>query len=221
MPPNHTDDIAVVFADLDTDGVGSRFNTDRLGGYLDELLRWNPRLGLVSKQDTPRIAAGLIRRSVRLWDFVTSHSDLDPSLRRCRVADIGTGGGFPGLVWAMLQPKLDIVLIERKTRKTAFLERVVRKTGATGVKIAAMDLGEAARTDRYQHAFELAVMMAVAPPERHADDIERLLAKGGLFCSIRREGDRSPPQRIGTSLVQCAADSTTTGRFVLFRQFEG
>ena len=46
-----------------------------------------------------------------------------------RVADLGSGAGFPGLVLALLRPDLDVHLIESDERKAQFLKTVSRETG--------------------------------------------------------------------------------------------
>ena len=45
------------------------------------------------------------------------------------MADLGSGGGFPGLVLAALQPELDVTLIEADARKAAYLGEAARRMG--------------------------------------------------------------------------------------------
>ncbi len=218
MPRNHENDISLVLQTLTADDITQRFDPRRLSRFLGELFRWNPRLGLVSKQDTPRVVIQLIRQSVRLWDFVADHAGLDLLEHRCRVADIGTGGGFPGMIWALLEPRLEITLIERKTRKTAFLERVAALTESSGVDVKASDLRDAAGLGSLRGAFDVVVMIAVVQPGRSAEAIAGLLTTGGYFSTIRSAEEPDPPARIGGVLERRRAELTADGRFVIYQK---
>jgi 16S rRNA (guanine527-N7)-methyltransferase len=218
MTSDYDNDISQVLQSLETGGVAGRFDPVCLRIFLEELFRWNPRLGLVSKQDTARVVTALIGQSVRLWGFVRGHLKLDASQTRCRVADIGTGGGFPGMIWALLEPRLDLTLIDRKVRKTVFLERVATRTGAPGVDVIAIDLMEAARHESLQGTFDVIVTMAVAKPDGMAGAIARLLDPRGVFCTVRSAGEPDPPTQIGDLLTRRAAEMTTDGWFVLYQQ---
>lgn len=218
MAADNTDHISFVFKALKAQGLAGRLDSTRLHAFLNELFRWNPRLGLVSKQDTPRIVAGLIGQSVRFWDFVEDHTGIEPERYGCRVADIGTGGGFPGMIWAVLARGLHVVLIERKQRKTVYLERVAVKAGVENVRVEASDLGAIARRESYRHAFDLAVMMAVTRPGELAPDLGALLKDGGFFCTIRSGAEPEPPTQIGDSLIMLASQVTPDGRFVIYKK---
>src|SRR5580692_6658047 len=56
-------------------------------------------------------------------------------IRAGRVADIGTGAGFPGIPIRMVAPEIKLTLVEPVAKKTAFLGEIVRKLGLSGVDI--------------------------------------------------------------------------------------
>jgi 16S rRNA (guanine527-N7)-methyltransferase len=201
------------------EGIGevrSRLDPAALRCFLEELLRWNPQLGLVSKQDTPRVLIRLIRQSVALWDFARGAVGEARLSGVERIADIGSGGGFPGLIWKMLSPSREFLLIERKERKVAFLDRVIARTSLAGVSALAADLREVARRESYQQRFDVAVMAAVAAPSDVAASIERLLRSPGYFCTVRGRSDEWPGERLGGRLALIARQDTLGGRFVLY-----
>ena len=92
-----------------------------LDDYLRELLQWNDELGLVSKRDPLDACIRLVIESAELGDIAARVLTSSEH----RVADVGSGGGFPGVVWGFLFPQWNLVLIERREKKAAFLERVV------------------------------------------------------------------------------------------------
>jgi 16S rRNA (guanine527-N7)-methyltransferase len=55
--------------------------------------------------------------------------------RNGRLADVGSGAGFPGVPLKLLIPTLDIVLIEPNAKKAAFLAEIVRELKLEGVEV--------------------------------------------------------------------------------------
>lgn len=104
----------------------SRETMQRLKAYEALLRKWNPAINLVSHSTLDQ-----------LWDrhFVDSAQIFDLCFARGRLwADLGSGGGFPGLVVAILamerRSDLSVTLIESDQRKAAFLSTVAREVGA-------------------------------------------------------------------------------------------
>jgi 16S rRNA (guanine527-N7)-methyltransferase len=91
--------------------------------YLREISLWNGKVRLVSDPD-PRTVA--VRH---VLDSLAPQRIVDGLPRRA--ADAGAGGGFPGIPLALVFPDLELLLVERKTKKAAFLRSVV---GLLGLK---------------------------------------------------------------------------------------
>jgi len=103
----------------------SRETLARLETYAGLLEKWNPAINLVAKSTLPDLWSRHFLDSAQLFD-------LRPEGAR-RWADLGSGGGFPGLVVAILAaeeaPQMRVALVESDHRKAAFLRTVVRETG--------------------------------------------------------------------------------------------
>jgi len=54
-------------------------------------------------------------------------------VEKSRLADVGSGAGFPGIPLAMARPALDVKLIEPNAKKFAFLSEVIRQLGLDNV----------------------------------------------------------------------------------------
>ncbi len=101
----------------------------RIRAYVDLLLRWNRALSLT----TVTKPAEIVNRHFGESLFA---SKLLP-VENCRLVDIGTGAGFPGLALKIAQPSIELVLIESNKKKCAFLAEVKRALGLSGVEIRA------------------------------------------------------------------------------------
>ena len=92
----------------------SRETLAQLKAYVDMLLDWNERHNLVSRSTLP----DLWQRHV--WDSAQL-APLIPDTAK-KLADLGSGAGFPGLVLAAMRPELAVTLHEATTKKCAFLQ---------------------------------------------------------------------------------------------------
>lgn len=103
----------------------SRETNDRLARYADLLRKWNPSINLVSKSSIPTLWTRHIVDSAQVFNLVDRRFN--------HWADLGAGGGFPGLVIAILAMERDtpyrVTLVESDARKCTFLRTVIRETG--------------------------------------------------------------------------------------------
>ncbi len=110
----------------------SRETLERLEVYAGLLARWNPAINLVSPSTVPQIWTRHFSDSAQLLDIA--------GVTTGKWVDLGSGGGFPGLVIAILaagqHPTLQVTCVESDQRKAAFLRTVARETG-TDVQIIA------------------------------------------------------------------------------------
>jgi 16S rRNA (guanine527-N7)-methyltransferase len=91
---------------------------DAIRAYVELLLRWNQKIALTTITDPIEI--------VRLHFGESMFAVNDVPIRHGRLADVGTGAGFPAIPIRMAVPELDCVLIESNQKKATFLAEVVR-----------------------------------------------------------------------------------------------
>ena len=99
----------------------------RLDRFVDLLKQWQAKTNLVAPSTVPNVWTRHIADSLQLLR-------LAPSAQVW--VDLGSGGGFPGLVLACAladAPDAKVHLVERNTRKAAFLREALRITAASGV----------------------------------------------------------------------------------------
>lgn len=147
----------------------SRETMDRLDIYSALLEKWNPAINLVARSTLADHWSRHFLDSAQILDVATAMDGL--------WADFGTGGGFPGLIVAILagemRPGIRVTCVESDIRKATFLRTVVRETGIQAEVIS-------------ERVEEIAPMgartvsaRALAPLETLLAYAERHLAPGG------------------------------------------
>lgn len=154
----------------------SEATTVTLDRYLDELARWSANLNLTAiprEQMWPRH----VDKSLELLDVAA------PKVGS-RVVDIGSGGGVPALVFAIVRPDLRVTLFESDVRKSGFLMHVAGLLGLRGVEVEAIRAEDAGRRAGTRESFDLATSRAAAPPDVLCELALPLLRIGGTLCAL-------------------------------------
>lgn len=107
-----------------------------LENYFVELKKWNKKVNLIARS-TPdsEIVEKHFLDSLTLLPFLQKDG--------AHLLDIGTGGGFPGLICkAALGESLEVTLVEPRLKRVSFLRHIVRSLGLTNVDIRASRIEE-------------------------------------------------------------------------------
>ena len=132
----------------------SRETEARLDRYVDLLQQWQAKTNLVAPSTLPNLWTRHIADSLQLLTFA-------PSAKVW--IDLGSGGGFPGVVLACAlaaTPGARVHLVERNSKKAAFLREALRVTGAPGVVHAE---GIEDTVDRIEGPIDCVTARALAP----------------------------------------------------------
>lgn len=97
-----------------------------LATYVEVLASDGVEHGLIGPREVPRLWSRHILNCA-----VVADPDLGLVPASVRVADVGSGAGLPGLVWAITRPDLEIVLIEPLLRRSGFLSAATERLGLT------------------------------------------------------------------------------------------
>jgi 16S rRNA (guanine527-N7)-methyltransferase len=117
--------ITKVFAEY---GIAPDFGRfDQIRTYIALLLKWNSTISLTAVTDPVEICRFHFGESTFAASAVP--------MREGRLADVGSGAGFPGLPLGMAVPAIELTLIESNARKAAFLSEVVRSLELDGVEV--------------------------------------------------------------------------------------
>lgn len=170
---------------------------DLLSTYLHEIVNWNNRVALVSRRSTKTVLERLVNQSVGLLGLIEATSKQPLT----SFVDIGTGAGFPGIIWKMMAPASSCLLVERREKKATFLDRVVRVLGLADVEVYTGDGRDAALRSDTQGAFDVATTLAVATPEDTVPLVRPFLRPGGWFVTVVGSSAAPPDPVAGMRLV--------------------
>lgn len=126
------------------------------------------------------------------------------------VLDLGSGGGIPGLVIAHDRPTTSVTLLDRRAKRTDFLERVVRRLGwQHRVSVVCQDIA----TFGPAHSFDAVVARGFGPPEFTLSVAARLVRPGSpIVISEPPDQDRWDDQlmdRLQLRRVHVRSDRST------------
>jgi 16S rRNA (guanine527-N7)-methyltransferase len=188
--------------------VLSSSQLDSISTYIDLLIHWNARINLTAIRNEEEIVTRHFGESL----FAARHlfpspspaysassavkaSDVDVAEARspkaeARLADLGSGPGFPGIPIKLWAPKISLTLIESNQKKSTFLREVVRALTLTDINI------QTARAETLPpSAFDVVTLRAVERLPRILPAAATLLAPQGrlalLIASPQLESTRS------------------------------
>jgi 16S rRNA (guanine527-N7)-methyltransferase len=147
----------------------SRETEARLDRYVDLLREWQAKTNLVAPSTLPNLWTRHIADSLQLLA-------LAPSAKTW--ADLGSGGGFPGVVLACSlaeTPGAAVHLVERNAKKAAFLREALRVTASQGI-VHLADIGD--NVDRITGPVDCVTARAVAPLHQLIGFAEPLVRRG-------------------------------------------
>lgn len=146
--------------------------------------------------------------------YVTAIGPVDDGLR---VVDLGSGGGLPGLVIADALPGASVALVDRRQKRTDFLELAVQRLGWQHVEVVPADvqlvIRDVERGTRLP--FDVVTARGFGPPEVTLRAAVALVRRGGrILISEPPAGDRWPAEL----LDEVGVESLETGTVRVFRR---
>ena len=154
----------------------SRETESRLDRYLDLLRLWQAKTNLVAPSTLPHLWTRHVADSLQLLA-------LAPTAKTW--VDLGSGGGFPGIVLACAlaeKPGAVVHLVERNSKKAAFLREALRITSAPGI-VQATAIEDI--VDSIQGPIDCVTARALAPLHELIGFAEPLVGKGAKALFLK------------------------------------
>jgi 16S rRNA (guanine527-N7)-methyltransferase len=144
--------------------------TAALAAFVELLLKWNKVYNLTGVRGADEVVDR---------HFVESFA-LRPLLKGTHVADVGSGGGLPGVPLAIVEPERQFTLIESRAKRVRFLRHVVAELELVNTEVAhgrAEDLP-------VTQPFDTVLARAVAPPAELLSICRHLTAPGSILLLL-------------------------------------
>ena len=132
--------------------------------------------GLIGPREVPRLwSRHLVNCAVVAEEATTQMSP------GCTVADVGSGAGLPGLVWALMRPDLHVTLIEPLLRRATFLSEAVTELSLAG----RVEVVRARAEDVAPRTFDVITARAVARLPQLLTWTLPLASVGGVVLALK------------------------------------
>ena len=143
----------------------------QLETYWSELAMWNGRYGLVNASGDELVIKHFL-------DSLSAVSELK-NMTFSTACDVGSGGGFPGLVLAVIFPDKKFTLIERSGKKALFLANTAVMMHASNVEVRSED------AELVKEQFDLVLFRALGQFTQYFPTLYRLTASGGHLFALK------------------------------------
>ena len=124
-----------------------------------------------------------------------------PDLAVGKLADMGTGAGFPGIPLKICNPEMSITLIDSLQKRIDYINEVVSELGLTNVETVHGRGEDVGRDKRYRETFDIVVSRAVASLPVLSEYCMPLVRKSGWFVAYK-SGDIEEEVKEGAAAVK-------------------
>ncbi len=145
--------------------------------YHDELSKFNKVLNLVSPKTLFTSDAVHFADSILSSKIVSKKTNKNNTLY-----DIGSGNGFPGLVYGILNLDQKVILLDVDQRKCEFLKHTISSLGLTNVSVENKNVDKLA-----ENSISQAIMRGFAPLPRAMMQFRKIVSIGGTIFHLKSE----------------------------------
>lgn len=162
-----------------------------LCGYLSHLLERNLEVNLVSRRETSRHVARFTRECLFLARLLVEDRERSGDERPPRLLDIGSGGGFPGIVLKLALPDIEIQLVEATRKKARFLADVAAGLDLRATSVIwgrAEDLADVQKLSykkEFRHRFDWVTGKALGTLQASTALAAPFLRQGGVHWTFK------------------------------------
>jgi 16S rRNA (guanine527-N7)-methyltransferase len=108
-----------------------------------------------------------------------------PAIAGLRVIDVGSGGGLPGMVWAICRPGLSVTLLDSVGKKCRAMEEIAAELGLGNVSVVWSRCEDYAAEGRARENYAFAAARAVANAGILAGYLSPLVSPGGRLVAFK------------------------------------
>jgi 16S rRNA (guanine527-N7)-methyltransferase len=148
----------------------------KMAVHCTELMRWNQKVNLTAITDPMEVAVKHLLDSLAAYHLLPGDAS---------VLDVGSGGGFPGLVLKIANPGLFVALVDASRKKVSFLKHVIRVLSLTRIEAIHARVGEIVWQEAFAQRFDAAACRAFTSLSGFVEMAAPLVKKGGILVAYK------------------------------------
>ncbi len=156
---------------------------DKLMDYLALMFKWNAVYNLTSLRDPMQMVTHHLLDSLAAVPAFAGAQN---------VLDVGSGGGLPGIVLAIVRPDMKVSMIDTVHKKTAFLTQVKAELGLANVTVYTARVEQLQVSDK----FDVITSRAFADLSDFVNWSSHLLADGGRYIALKGVAPKDEQERL-------------------------
>jgi 16S rRNA (guanine527-N7)-methyltransferase len=151
---------------------------EKLSAHCELLIQWNKTTNLTRITDPLEVAVKHVLDSMASLSYIPGNA---------RVLDVGSGGGFPGMVLKIIKPSLDVALIDASRKKVSFLNHAIRSLELDGIHAIHQRTEELNRLSEFQRAFDVVVSRSYAALDIFVKSAAPFLSVRGVIIAYKKK----------------------------------
>ncbi len=144
--------------------------------HAKELMKWNKKINLTAIKQPLKIAEKHFIDSLAATSFIKNKNS---------IIDLGSGGGFPGIPLKIMNPLLNVVLIDSSRKKINFLKHIIRLLGLQGIDAIHSRAQDLHDKDLYIAGFDAVISRAFTELSNFVELASPFLNKEGTIYAMK------------------------------------
>lgn len=182
--------------------------------YVALLSKWNQVYNLTAIRETPRMMRYHVLDSLAPLSYLPQETST--------LLDVGSGGGMPGILWAIAKPEWQVTLLDSNQKKTAFLRQAVMDLGLPNVQVVTLRVEDFEVVEK----FDIITSRAFSDLQTFVTLTHHLLKTEGYYAALKgvnplSEIDALPKEMVVTKTVSLAVPGIDAERHLILIKKSG
>lgn len=165
--------------------------TDKEKLFNDLIMSWNEKINIVSRKKEN--VFDLIEDSKLFLDYIDDESSRN-------LLDLGTGGGFPGIVIKLYKPNLNVTLVDSVSKKINVVKDIISQLNLEKIRAVASRAEDLGKSNLYKNSFDYITARSVAPLEELVKWCADLIKPGATLITLKGSDIDEELKRAGRKL---------------------
>jgi len=171
---------------------------EQIARHCAELTQWNEKINLTAIIDPLEIAVKHVLDSMAAIGLIPE---------KASVLDIGSGGGFPGIVLKIVKPDISVTLIDASRKKISFLKHVIRSLGLERINALHRRAETLQTISDYVNAFDVVVSRSFAVLDVFVENAYPFLSEKGIMIAYKGKYVTEEIKKLDVMLKQTKEDN--------------